>query len=288
MAHYDPFHPNPERPLALVGGGATCVRGRHTLSWTVGAGQTYVGVFNARGGAYCLSFFQYLATPSTLNDYNLLSQMYTPAPDTALITKGGIQIVDVTKALDRGGVLKVLRTPQSLLIDPGATISVAQQDAIVNFVRGSPHTKVHGTDMVEGKTFLQHIVDGVKYQQFEAFRATTTDMRDHLDDPALSNIILLAEAYSGASRTFEVTIGATAYVRYPAIGVLQSMQKAIPRASQETIMAHNSIMDAVGSAASYVGDAALTGLSDAVRQVSYYGTGRALAGAMRRLPAIAG
>lgn len=281
--HFNAFHVRPERPLALCGGGATCVRGRRTFSLTVGANTIVVYLFNVRGGNYVGTTFQYNGgAAATHFDDNLTTQMYTPAPDTSLQTKGSIHIVDVTKTLDRGGVVKVLRTPQSILIAPGTTVSTAEQLAIVDYIRGSPHTIVHSQDLVEGKTWHQNIVDGTKYQAFRSHPTSVNDLLDELDDPGMSTIAFLFESYAGASRTFEVTYAATAYVRYPAIGVLQSMQKPIPRTTQETIMSHNSVLDRLGSAANAVGSAAIQGVEAAAGQVAYMATGRALAGALGR------
>lgn len=285
MDHANAMHGPLERPLSIATGGAVPLRGKLNVNVGVGVNAITVLAFNPGGGGYNAAALTY-GVGNVWSGFDMNSILFTPTPDTWLPTRGTLGLSDVTKQLDRGGVVRVLQLPQNL-VTPVAP-SLTEQDAIIAYIRGHPKTHTYGRELGEAPHYWHsHVVDGIKAQEFDDTRTTVLQFTDQLDNPRFSTLLVLFESYAVA-RSFEITMVVTGYARYPAIGPLASLQKPIPSISHDAYMAANRALADMGSAANAVGDGVMRGLGDVARGATRMLGARALAGGMARLALTAG
>lgn len=204
-------------------GPATFLRTFITPTITVAANTTTLLLFNAAGGDTVMKVWDRpsagpITSPSL---YSVASFLYNPVPEDLSVRRGTLELTDITPVLNRGGAVRVWNTSQSMVGSP----SDAQFLTLVNTIYADPHARVYGAELSATHAFDQFVATFGRYDSFRDYASTTFDVT--VDDPSLSNLVVLFEPYSNA-RTFMVGIGVASYGRYAEGSVLSRLARPIP------------------------------------------------------------
>lgn len=278
----DAFSPEP-RPLALAMGYATALTGRATYTLGIPENEGRVIVFNPAVTTVhpCQTFRfsaagTYIATSSELLG---VGAIYTTPPEEVLISKGSIRYRDVTRALDAGGVTRILKTAQSLSISNPP--SQDQVTDLLGLVTQNPRMVSYGTELRgQAHTWHSHMVNVPVASSFQPFNARGISAA--CGDPTWTTTIVVIEPFS-TSRDVVLDVGLGCYTRYDAANVLTHMARPIPNQSLGVEQAIHSAAQAVGSWSEEAFLALGRGASEALTGAGRYFTGRALATGARAL-----
>jgi hypothetical protein len=164
-------------------------------------------------------------------------------PDHAMCAKFSVRIRNMAKAVDVGGVVRVLN------MSAGAVTSSADVPDLVNlisYVEGHPRTVTFGAaELRSTQQFDTHPVDQAQYHSFVTPNLGITQWEAALENPAMSTIVMVFPTFP--ENQYEITANGHYYARYRVSGPLANMASNPPIAELSALNRARDEAEALGS-----------------------------------------
>lgn len=236
-------------PTTMPQGMGTYLHFFATPTLTVPANEHGLIVFNAWGTDAVARYWTMAnlstSSPVMVAEY-LASQIYTPAPEDYAARRGTVELTDITPLMSRGGVVRVMNTPQSIASLMSAQAFVDVRDLAIT----DPLARTFGSELSTTHAWDTHVVSFGRYESFRDLAASP--LNTMTDDPAMSTIVIYFEPYASA-RTFIFGHGVGAYGRYSYSSVLQRQAREMPVAPLQAFIAANRALARRGGQPTRVG-----------------------------------
>jgi len=238
MLSYDGFSTMP-MPLAFSVGRCTRLQGlaRFDFSSLATTGHDYVvGVFNGSPGWVVGTLYSVKTTTNPPLAIDLKHMFMSSAgfdgvtgassthPDSAMCSKFSVRLRNTSKAIDVGGVVRVLN------MSAGADTDLTDPQNFVDLIRYVENhasvTTFGGEELRATQQWDTHPVDQSRYAQFISPGKTQADAVDAIKDPAMSTIVMVIPTFP--NNTYELTAKGHYYARYRVTGALANMASHPP------------------------------------------------------------
>lgn len=236
-------------PTTMPQGMGTYLHFFATPTLTVPANEHGLLVFNAWGTDAVARYWtqsSLSAPPVMVAEYNT-AVIYTPPPEDFSARRGTVELTDITPLMSRGGVVRVLNTPQSIPSLMSSQIFVDVRDLTIT----DPLARSFGSELSTTHAWDTHVVSFGRYETFRD--VASSPLHTMTDDPALSTIVIYFEPYASA-RTFIFGHGVGAYARYASSSVLQRQAREMPVAPLQAFIAANRALARRGGQPTRVGN----------------------------------
>jgi hypothetical protein len=164
-------------------------------------------------------------------------------PDVAMCAKFSVRIRNISKAVDVGGVVRVLN------MSAGAATSSSHVPDLVNliqYVEAHPRTVTFGAaELRSTQQFDTHPVDQSLYHKFTSPNTSLAEWEDALKEPAMSTIVMVIPTFPG--NQYEVTANGHYYARYRVTGPLANMAANPPIADLSALNRARDEAESLGS-----------------------------------------
>lgn len=258
---FDSFSPAP-MPLAFSVGRCTRLQGLSRgdfYSTATHPDKDYMlAVFNGSPGAYvgrCYSVSTENATASTVKFWNMTSAGFDPhygaepsapsasRPDHAMCAKFSVRIRNISKAIDVGGVVRVLNMSAGT---SGNSAKIPELINLIHYVEAHPRTVTFGaSELRSTHQFDTHPVDQNRYHSFQKPSEDILGWDAALENPAMSTIVMVIPVF--ANNQYEVTANGHYYARYDVSGPLANMASPPPIADMSALNRARDEAEALGS-----------------------------------------
>lgn len=258
---FDSFSPA-AMPLAFSVGRCTRLQGLSRgdfYSTATDTDQDYMlAIFNGSPGGYvgrCYTVSTDKETASTVKFWTMTSAGFdthigasplppsASRPDHAMCAKFSVRIRNISKAIDVGGVVRVLN------MSAGTSANSARIDELINlihYVEAHPRTVTFGAaELRSTQQFDTHPVDQTRYHQFRKPTEDILGWDAALGDPAMSTIVMVIPTF--ANNQYEITANGHYYARYDVTGPLANMASNPPVAEMSALNRARDEAEALGS-----------------------------------------
>jgi hypothetical protein len=249
-------------PLAFSVGRCTRLQGlsRGDFFSDTTSGSTYkLGIWNGVPGHYVGRVFNVdtAASPMTASTEKLWSMQSAgfalaqvgaggtaTAPDHAMCAKFSLRIRNISKAIDVGGVVRVLN--MSAGASANFTTDIDELVQLIRYVEAHPRTVTFGaSELRSTQQFDTHPVDQSLYHTFREPTHGLSEWDEAVTNPAMSTIVMVIPTF--ANNQYEVTANGHYYARYSVTGPLANMASNPPTADQSLLNRARDEAEALGS-----------------------------------------